>query len=249
MFEIRNVSASIGGREILRRVSLTLPEGTLTALVGRNGCGKSTLLSCAAGLRACEGTVLLRGQDVRRMTPRERARQLSLLPQNLSAPHMTVEELTGLGRSPHVDIGRRFAERDRDAVCRAMEKAKVTELRSRFVDELSGGERQRACLAMILAQEAELLMLDEPTTHMDLSCGEGFLRQLRELKEEGHTLLVVMHDLAEAVHYADRLAVMDGGGIVFEGSVERCLAEGVLERCLGVRRYTAEGRSFFASEQ
>ena len=248
MLEIRNVSVSLGRREILHDVSLALPTGTFTALVGRNGCGKSTLLSCAAGLRSHEGTVLLRGEDLHRMTPRERAKHLALLPQTLSAPHMTVEELTGLGRSPYVDIGRRFTQEDRDAVCRAMESAGVAELCHRFLDELSGGERQRAYLAMILAQETELLMLDEPTAHMDMGGGDAFLRQLQVLKGEGRTLLVVMHDLAEAVRYADRLAVMDEGRILFEGSVERCLAEGVLERTMGVRRYTAEGRSFFASE-
>lgn len=248
MFEMRNISVSLGGREILHDVSLSLPEGTLTALVGRNGCGKSTLLSCAAGVRGCAGTVLLRGAELHRMTPRERAKRVALLPQTLSAPHMTVEELAGLGRNPYVDIGRRFTEEDRDAVCRAMESAGVAALRRCFLDELSGGERQRAYLAMILAQETELLMLDEPTTHMDMGGGEAFLRNLRELKAAGRTLLAVMHDLSQAVRYADRIAVMDGGRVVFEGDTEQCLAGKALERYLAVRRYEAEGRSFFASK-
>ncbi len=248
MLEIRNVSLSLGRREILRGASLTLPAGTLTALVGRNGCGKSTLLSCAAGLCRHGGTVLLRGEELHSMTPRERAKRLALLPQTLSAPHVTVEELAGLGRNPYVDLGQRFTEKDREAVSRAMERAGVAELRGRFLDELSGGERQRAYLAMILAQETELLLLDEPTTHMDMGGGDAFMRCLQGLQAEGRTLLAVMHDLSQAVRYADRVAVMDGGRIVFGGSVERCLAEGALQRHLAVRRYEAEGRSFFASE-
>ena len=248
MLEIKNLSATIGGRNILRDVSLHLPAGSLTALVGKNGCGKSTLLSCIAGLRTHTGAVLLRGEELRSMAPRERAKKLSLLPQHLSAPHMTVEELVRLGRNPYVDLGCHFGEKDRAAVTRAMESAEVTELSGRFVDELSGGERQRAYLAMTLAQETELLILDEPTTHMDLSGGDAFLHQLQKLKGEGRTLLVVMHDLAQAARYADRIAVMAEGELVFAGEAEACLASGALERALGVRRYVSEGRSFFASD-
>lgn len=250
MLEIRGLSARIGGREILRDISLTLPDGTLTALVGRNGCGKSTLLSCVAAQRAHSGAVLLGdGAELSALPPRKRAQRLALLPQDLSAPHMTVRELAELGRSPYVDVGRRLTGRDHEAVRRALERAEAVSLADRFLDEISGGERQRAYLAMILAQETELLLLDEPVTHLDLTAGEDFLRLLVSLQEEGHTILVVLHDLAQAVHFADRMAVMDGGRIAFVGGTADCLASGVLERTLSVRRYTAQGRSFFASDR
>lgn len=247
MLRIKNLSARVGGRDFLRNIDLHLPVGTLTALVGRNGCGKSTLLSCIGGTKAYRGEMLLCGEELRRLPLRERARRMALLPQTLAAPHITAEELTELGRSPYVDIGRRFTAADREAVRRAMETAAVAELRDRFVDELSGGERQRAYLAMILAQETGLLLLDEPTTHMDAAFGDGFMKTLVELRRQGKTMLVVMHDLAEAVRYADRVAVMDSGCVVFCGSTEECLAAGILERTLHVKHYEAEGRSFFAA--
>lgn len=247
MLEIKRLSACVGGREFLKEIDLQLPPATLTALVGRNGSGKTTLLSCVGGTRAYRGEILLNGETLRRLPLRERARRMALLPQTLAVPHITVEELAGLGRSPYVDLGHRFSVVDRNAVYRAMEMAEVTALADRFVDELSGGERQRACLAMILAQETNLLLLDEPTTHMDTACGAAFLHTLAELRQQGRTLLVVMHDLAEAVRYADRIAVMDEGCLVFCGSVTECLEGKVLEQTLGVKRYEAEGRSFFAS--
>lgn len=247
MLEIKRLSARVDGREFLKEIDLHLPPATLTALVGRNGSGKSTLLSCVGGTRKYQGNILLNGADLRRLSLRERARRIALLPQTLAAPHITVEELVGLGRSPYADFGHRFSSADRDAVHCAMKKAAVADFAERFVDELSGGERQRAYLAMILAQETELLLLDEPTTHMDAACGATFLRSLVDLRQQGRTLLVVMHDLAEAVYYADRIAVMDEGCLAFCGSVADCVESGVLEQILCVKRYEAEGRSFFVS--
>ena len=247
MLEIKGLSARVGGREFLKDIDLQLPEGSFTALVGRNGSGKSTLLGCIGGTKAYRGEIRLCGEDLRRLPLRRRARRMALLPQTLALPHITVEELAGLGRNPYVDIGHRFTAADREAVSRAVEAAGVAELRGRFVDELSGGERQRAYLAMTLAQETDLLLLDEPTTHMDAAGGEDFLRMLSQLRQQGKTLLVVMHDLAEAVRYADRMAVMDEGRMVFSGSTEECLAGSSLEQTLRVKRYEAEGRSFFAA--
>ena len=247
MLEIKGLSACVGGREFLKEIDLHLPAGTLTALVGRNGSGKSTLLGCMGGTKNYRGEILLCGEELRRLPLRRRAKRMALLPQTLALPHITVEELAGLGRNPYVDIGHRFTAADRGAVGRGMESAGVAELRNRFVDELSGGERQRAYLAMILAQETDLLLLDEPTTHMDAAGGDAFLRMLLQLRQQGKTLLVVMHDLAEAVRYADRMAVMDEGRIVFGGSTEECLVNSTLERTLRVKRYEAEGRSFFAA--
>lgn len=248
MLEIRRLSAPVSGRDFLREIDLHLPVGTLTALVGRNGSGKSTLLSCIGGMKQYRGEVLLHSRDLKSLPLRERAKQLALLPQVLAAPHITVEELVRLGRSPYLDLGQRFTAADNGAVHRAMKDAEIAPLADRFVDELSGGERQRAYLAMILAQETKLLLLDEPTTHMDAACGDGFMRTLTALRGQGRTLLVVMHDLAEAVRHADRIAVMESGRLVFSGSREECLASDALEKTLHVRRYEAEGRSFFAAE-
>lgn len=247
MLEIKQLSARVGGRDFLREISLHLPAGSLTALVGCNGCGKSTLLSCIGGTKAYRGEILLRGEMLHRLSLRERAKRMALLPQTLATPHITAEELVRLGRSPYVDIAHRFTAADTAAVHRAMETAGVAALADRFVDELSGGERQRAYLAMILAQETELLLLDEPTTHMDAACGAAFLQSLSTLRQQGKTILVVMHDLGEAVRCADRMAVMDAGCVVYSGSREECLACGVLEQTLRVKRYEAEGRSFFAA--
>ena len=247
MLEIKHLSADMGGCEFLKDISLTLPKGTLTALVGRNGSGKSTLLHCIGGVHKCRGEISLGGDDLRVLPLRERAKRLSLLPQVLPAPHVTVEELTGFGRNPYVDIGRRLAESDRVAIRSAMKAAGVETLAARFVDELSGGERQRAYLAMTLAQETEVLLFDEPTTHLDLVAAEDFLRELTALRRQGKTLLVVMHDLTQAVHIADRVAVMEHGKLVFQGETEDFLRQNVPQRVLGLRRWEAEGRSFFTA--
>lgn len=244
MLEFKDVSLRLGGAQILDGISFRLRPGGLTALVGRNGSGKSSLLSCLDGL-PYRGTVLLGGEDLRALPPRRRARMAAILHQDMPAPSLTVRELAAFGRQPYLDFTGRLREEDREAVDRALRAAQVYDLADRRVDTLSGGERQRAYLAMVLAQETELLLLDEPGAHLDKTWEASFLELLTGL--EGRTVLLALHDLDAAVRYARDILVLEEGKLIFSGSVEECLEKEVLEKTFRLRRYTAEeGRIFFA---
>ena len=244
MLEYKDVSLRLGGAQILDGISFSLRPGGLTALVGRNGSGKSTLLSCLDGM-PYRGTVMLGGEDLRTVPPRRRARMAAILHQDMPAPRLTVRELAAFGREPYLDFTGRLREQDREAVGRALRDAQVLGLAERRVDTLSGGERQRAYLAMVLAQETELLLLDEPGAHLDKTWEASFLELLTGL--EGRTVLLALHDLDAAVRYARDILVLEEGKLIFSGTVEECLQKEILEKTFCLRRYTAEeGRIFFA---
>lgn len=244
MLEYKDVSLRLGGARILDGVSFRLNSGGITALVGRNGSGKSSLISCLDGL-TYGGTVLLGGEDLRAIPPRRRARMAAVLHQDMPAPGLTVRELAAFGRQPYLDFTGRLRERDREAVERALRDAQVLDLAERRVDTLSGGERQRAYLAMVLAQETELLLLDEPGAHLDKTWEASFLELLTGL--EGRSVLLALHDLDAAVRYARDILVLEEGRLIFSGPVEECLDKKILEKIFRLRRYTAEeGRIFFA---
>lgn len=244
MLEYKDVSLRLGGAQILDGISFSLRPGRLTALVGRNGSGKSTLLSCLDGM-PYRGTVMLGGEDLRTVPPRRRARMAAILHQDMPAPRLTVRELAAFGREPYLDFTGRLREQDREAVGRALRDAQVSGLAERRVDTLSGGERQRAYLAMVLAQETELLLLDEPGAHLDRAWEASFLELLTRL--EGRTVLLTLHDLDAAVRYAQDILVLEEGKLIFSGTVEECLQKEILEKTFCLRRYIAEeGRIFFA---
>lgn len=253
MLEIKNLSLRLGHRQVLEDVSFQLRPHRLTVLVGRNGSGKSTLLNCVNQQLPYTGTITEGEKNLALIPARERAKSIAILPQTLPSPHITVRELVGLGRNPWLDFTGRLTDTDKQAVEAALRDADAAELAGRYVDTLSGGEKQRVLLAMILAQNTPIALLDEPTAHLDLSYEAAFLELLRKLKKERKkTFLVILHDLNLAVRYADDLIVLDGGKIRFAGTKEACLEQGVLEKTFSLRRFTlrdgAEERMFFTAE-
>jgi len=250
MLEFRDVSVSVGRKRILDSVSFALRPGTVTALVGRNGSGKSTLLACVNQQMSYRGQIFMGQQELSGLSPRGRARQVAILPQNIPAPHIPARDMVAFGRNPYLDLTGRLREADLAAVEQAMEDTDVLPVAEQFADTLSGGERQRAALAMILAQNTPVMLLDEPTAHMDKSYEENFLRLLCRLKQtRGKTVLVVLHDLNAAVAYADDIAVLDGGKLLFSGTKEECLDREFLEKTFDLKRYTAEdGKIFFSAQ-
>lgn len=239
MLEIKNLSAGYRGTDVLKEVSLNVELGKLTALVGRNGCGKSTLLSCVNGMVDYTGDIFLNGKELRQMTAREKAAHIAFLPQILPGTAMRVNELVSLGRNPHLAFLGKMSRSDMEICERAMSETGIAEFCEKKVCELSGGERQRAFIAMILAQDTEIIMLDEPTTYMDVGNRAEFFRLLQSLRDRsGKTVLAVVHDLPEAVRYCDRMVVLDGGRVMFDGSAADCLTDGVLERTFGVKAHT-----------
>lgn len=213
------LTLSYGSEPIVRGVDAVIPRGALTVIIGPNACGKSTLLRGMARLLApSSGRVVLDGRNISSMPTKDVARELGLLPQTSIAPEgITVADLVSRGRYPHQRIFNRWSDADERAVVQAMASTGVTELSGELVDQLSGGQRQRVWVAMVLAQQTELLLLDEPTTFLDISHQYELLHLCRTLKYAGHTLIAVLHDLNQAARFADHLVVMKDGSIVAAG--------------------------------
>lgn len=220
--DLRAVDVSLGydDRVVVEGLSLRIPVGKITCIVGANACGKSTLLrGLARLLRPRGGSVLLDGEDIHRLPTKEVARRVGILPQQPVAPEgITVADLVARGRNPHQRWLRQFSPEDELAVLTALEATETAELAERSVDELSGGQRQRVWIALALAQGTPLLLLDEPTTFLDLAHQIEVLDLLDRLNEtEGRTVVLVLHDLHLACRYAHHLVAMRAGRIVAEG--------------------------------
>ena len=216
----RGVSLAYDDHLVVDGLSLDIPAGQVTVIVGANACGKSTLLrGLARLLRPKGGAVLLDGSDIHRLPTREVATRLGLLPQQPVAPDgITVADLVGRGRHPHQRWFRQWSVEDETAVAAALDATGMTAEADRPVDELSGGQRQRAWIALALAQGTDLMLLDEPTTFLDLAHQVEVLDLLAELNErEGRTVVLVLHDLNLACRYAQHLVALRGGAVVAEG--------------------------------
>ncbi|GGH34851.1 ABC transporter ATP-binding protein [Microbacterium album] len=217
----RGLAGGYPGRRVIDGLDLDIAPGRITAIIGANASGKSTLLAHLARLQQpAEGAVLLDGEDLRAVPRRQLARVLGILPQQPIAPEgLTVAELVGRGRHPHRGPLGRWSVRDASAVDDAMAATGVAELADRPIGELSGGQRQRVWIAMALAQDPRVLLLDEPTSFLDLAHQLEVLDLLRRLnRERGTTIVVVLHELGLAARYADDLVVMKDGGIVAHGA-------------------------------
>ncbi|MEU6128681.1 ABC transporter ATP-binding protein [Saccharopolyspora sp. NPDC047091] len=220
-----------GDRVVVDGLDIDVPDGTITAVIGPNGCGKSTVLRALARLLAPQqGQVLLDGKQIHKMPTKEVARVLGLLPQSPQAPEgLTVADLVARGRHPHQAWYRQWSSDDEQAVAEALELTGIGDLAERAVDELSGGQRQRAWLSMALAQGTDLLLLDEPTTYLDLAHQVEVLDLVGRLHDEsGRTVVMVLHDLNLAARYADRLVAMRDGAIVAQGAPGEVLTEELL---------------------
>ncbi|CAM5629438.1 MULTISPECIES: ABC transporter ATP-binding protein [Streptomyces] len=217
-----------GERTVVDSLELAVPPGRITVIVGANACGKSTLLRSMSRLLAPRaGRVVLDGKEVHRLPAKELARTLGLLPQSPVAPEgITVSDLVGRGRHPHQGIFSRWNEKDDAAVAAALEATHTEPLAERAVDELSGGQRQRVWIAMALAQQTDLLLLDEPTTFLDASHQIEVLDLLTDLnRSRGTTIVMVLHDLNLAARYADHLIALAGGGLHASGTPAEVLTE------------------------
>jgi len=234
--EARGVEVAIGGKEILRGADLTLEAGQLVAVVGPNGAGKSTLVRTVAGIqRKSGGAIRWMGKDVRELRGRRLARIRAFVPQSARVPEgVTVSEAVGIGRSVHIGPLQRPTRRDRDAIDAAIERAGVTQFTERKLTTLSGGELQRVQIAVALAQEAPVLMADEPTSHLDLGATVSVARLLRGLADEGLAVLLVAHDLALAAAVADTVVVMSEGRSVAAAPPGRALTRERLAEVWGV---------------
>jgi iron complex transport system ATP-binding protein len=235
--ESRNLTLAYDQRTVVQDLTVRLPEGKVTIIVGANACGKSTLLrGLARLLKPAGGSVLLDGKDIHRQSTRDVAKVLGLLPQSPVAPEgITVAELVGRGRYPHQGWFRQWTTADDDAVNAALAATDTLALGERNVDELSGGQRQRVWIAMALAQETDVLLLDEPTTFLDVSHQVEVLDLITDLnRRRGTSVAIVLHDLNLAARYADHLVAMKGGQVVAEGAPAQVVTEELVQSVFGL---------------
>ena len=248
MLEMKNVSGGYGKRIVVSEINAVFPKGEITSVIGANGCGKSTLLMLAAGLIPCEtGTVLADGEDISKLSRNAAARKLSYLPQMKNPGSISVRSLVSHGRFPYLGYPRRYTDDDKRKIDEAMALAGVSELSDRNVGELSGGQQQRVRIAMTLAQDTGIILLDEPLTYLDIRHKLETAELIRTLREMGKTIVAVMHDLDIAFACSDKIAVMDAGRLTAFGVPDEIAESGAVEAALGVRAlYSKEiGRYFF----
>ncbi|HWS37319.1 MAG TPA: ABC transporter ATP-binding protein [Actinoplanes sp.] len=234
---VERLTVGYHDRVVIDTLDLLLPPGRITAIVGANACGKSTLLRSMSRLLAPKtGHVLLDGREVHKMPAKELARTLGLLPQSPIAPEgITVADLVGRGRNPHQRILSRWNKDDDQAVADALDATHTAELADRSVDELSGGQRQRVWIAMALAQRTDVLLLDEPTTFLDVSHQIEVLDLLTDLnRDRGTTVVMVLHDLNMAARYADHLIALANGNLHAAGDPAAVLTEDCVRAVFGL---------------
>ena len=249
MLELKKLSAGYPGRDVLRDVDLNFAPGRVTVLLGPNGCGKSTLLRAACGLLPVSGgEVLLDGIPLTDYRPQQIAQKIAYLPQSRSVPNITAWRMVLHGRFPYLSYPRRYRREDYAAADRALEQVDALEIADRSVAELSGGQRQKVYLAMALAQDTETILMDEPTTYLDIRHQMEVMALARTLAQQGKAVVLVLHDLCLAMEIADEIVVLWDGRLQQAGTPEEVFASGVLNRVMGIalsRTRTEEGWRYF----
>jgi len=231
-FRAEHITAGYDNKMILQDVSVTIPSNKISIIIGANGCGKSTLLKTMARLiKPTAGQVVLDGQPIQKLPAKQLAKVLGLLPQSPIVPEgITVADLVGRGRFPHHRFLKGWSQKDYAAVAEAMEMMNITEFADRHIDELSGGQRQRVWIAMALAQQTDILFLDEPTTFLDITYQVEILDLLTDLNRQyGTTIVMVLHDINLSTRYADYIFALHEGKLVAEGTPTDIISDALIK--------------------
>ena len=235
MLEIKNLCAGYGKTPVLQNASLSCGSGQITTVIGINGCGKSTLLKSAVGLTDIfSGDILLDGKSVLKMRENLRAQKISYLAQGKNVPDITVKNLVLHGRFPYLSYPRRYSSDDHAAALEAMKKMGIDSLANRNLRELSGGMRQKVYIAMALCQNTDIILMDEPTSYLDIDRQFKLADTMKSLAKEGRTVIAVLHDIILALKISDRIAVMENGTVVFSGTPAEIIAKNILPRIFHV---------------
>ena len=235
MIEIKDLYSGYGDDDILKGVSLNILNNKLTVIAGPNGCGKSTLLKTISGIiKKTSGSIFIDNVDLSNILPLDRAKRIAYLSQNRSVPDIAVKNLVLHGRFPYLSYPRRYRAEDREAVDIALERMGIEGLRDKMVSELSGGERQKVYIAMALAQGSDYLLLDEPTTFLDISHQFQLLDLAKELCSENKSVVMVLHNLESALSIADSFILLDKGRLLFEGSVDDVYSSKLIDKVFNV---------------
>jgi len=246
VIELTHISAGYGKHTVLQDVSVAFEKGKLTSIIGVNGCGKSTLLKVVLGMiQPDAGQIVIDGREIRTMTRNEIAKKIAYLPQGKHTPDMTVDQLVLHGRFPHLCYPRRYSAQDREIALSAMKQLGIAELARKPLYALSGGMRQNAYIAMALAQSTAYILLDEPTTYLDIAHQFALMRTLRNLTAEGKGIVAVMHDLPMAFTFSDRIVLLQDGVVVGDDSPEQLCKQNTIQQLFGVAiDKTPNGKSY-----
>ena len=241
MVTVRNLSASYGEEEVLHEVSASFPKGTVSVILGPNGSGKSTLLKALARLIPYHsGVVTVKGKDLPSFTPRELARQIAYLPQSRNIPEITAARMVMHGRFPYLGYPRRYSPKDRQLVAQALEELGILHLSDRKMEQLSGGQRQKVYLAMAIVQQTDIILMDEPTTYLDIRNQFEILDHARRLAEQGKTIIMILHDLNEAFQYADQIILLENGSVRIAGDAETVIRSKAVGEVFGIEPVICE---------
>lgn len=232
------MDAGYAGRTVVKDITVEFPSGCVTSILGKNGCGKSTLLKTAARqMKPMGGQILLDGRDIYTIPPKEFARNASVLPQSREIPSISAHALVLHGRFPYLGFPRRPSPQDLEIVEKAMHDAGAWEYREKSLSQLSGGERQKVYLAMVLAQDTDVIFMDEPATYLDISHQFEILRLIEALRDSGKTIITVLHDLGQALSVSDQILLLENGSAAFFGGPEDLFASGKLDQVFGIRSH------------
>ena len=236
MIKVSNLHVSYGGEEVLSGLDADFPRGEISVILGPNGCGKSTLLKAIVRLLPTDvGTIILDGQDMAELTQHELSQRIAYLPQVRNVPDIKVGRLVLHGRFPYLGYPRRYRREDREKVMEALAQVGIDALKEHQMEDLSGGQRQKAYLAMALAQDTNLILLDEPTTYLDIRNQLDMLKLLRKLSDAGKTIVMILHDFDLALQSADHAVLMGEGRVLCSGKPRDVLASETIKRIFEVR--------------
>ena len=235
MMELKNVSAGYEGKKVLHQINVVFEPGTITVLAGPNGCGKSTLLKAIVGMNpSCEGEILIDGKSTKSMTSRELAKKAAYLAQNKKAPDISVMKMVLHGRFAHLNYPRKYRPLDIEFAKNALKWVGMGKESDKLVSKLSGGMQQKVYIAMALAQDADTILMDEPTTYLDVEHQLRLMEMARQLATEGKAIVMVLHDLTQALQIADKVVVLKEGKILAQGTADEVFEGGRLQEAFHV---------------
>lgn len=247
MIEVKNLYAGYRGTPVLSDISMTLPQGTVTALLGPNGSGKSTLLRTICGLHKPDGgQIIIDGRPIGEYSSRALAQRVAYMVQSRNVPDILAWRMVLHGRFPYLSYPRRYRKEDMEIAEQALRQTDALSFADKPMNSLSGGQRQRVYLAMALAQSTDTILMDEPTTFLDIEHQVELMELTRELADKGKSIVLILHDLCLAMRYAGRILIINDGGLAADGSPEEIYASGIIERVFHTPLgRTAEGADYY----
>lgn len=244
MLEIKNLNFKLKDKIILNNINLKLKDNKITVMIGKNGSGKSTIIKAINRLIKYDGLINLDGCNILEYKSREKAQKIAILPQHLEIVPITVNDLVSMGRNPYLGLMGKLTDNDKNIVNYAINILDLNKIRNQFLNTLSGGELQKAYLAMMLAQDTQYLIFDEPTTFLDVDFEGYFLEKLKDVQND-KTILVVLHNITKAIEIADEIIIVDNGEIIYNDTKEKLLNTTIIEEIFNVKKYQVDNKIFY----